>query len=261
LRQLPWNNTSICAGEGVCTHHNGADKKATLLTHRRLQQSGFRPGRFAVDRILNSSILAQTRRKFQQSFYAAYKDFKAAFDSVNRQTIWLLLTKQGIPPKVINLVKLLYTNSVACVQVGGSSSDWFTIRTGLQQGCVLAPDHFLCALDFVMDRTVSQSLARATMGNKSFNNLDYADNATILTKLLSVLLFSLEILSLDALRVGLEVNCVKTKIQSFEYVPSHPPSFMIGAHAVDLVTNFTYLGVTIKANLVGVRARFVGASK
>jgi len=32
-------------------------------------------------------------------------------------------------------------------------------------------------------------------------------------------------------------------------VPSHPPSFMIGAHAVDLVTNFTYLGVTINSEL------------
>jgi len=49
--------------------------------------------------------------------------------------------------------------------------------------------------------------------------------------------------------VGLEMNWMKTKIQSFDHVPSHPPSFMIGVHAVDLVTNFTYLDVTINSEL------------
>jgi len=139
-----------------------------------------------VDRLLNLSILAQTCREFQQPFYAAYIDFKAAFDSVDCQTIWLLLAKQGIPPKLINLVKLLYTDTVAWVQVGGSRRHWFTIRTGVRQGCVLAPDLFRCALDFFMDRTVCQSLARATMGNESFNDPDYADDAAILAELLSV---------------------------------------------------------------------------
>jgi len=100
-----------------------------------------------------------------------------------------------------------------------------------------------------MDRTVSQSLAGATIGNISFRDLDYADDAAILSELLSVLRFSLEILNLGAPRVGLKVNWMKTKIQSFDSVPSHPRSFMIGAHTVDLVTNFTYLGVTINSEL------------
>jgi len=100
-----------------------------------------------------------------------------------------------------------------------------------------------------MDRTVSQGLAGTTMGNESFSDLDYADDAAILAELLSVLLLSLEILSLEAPRIGLEVNWLKTKIQYFDHVPFHPPSFMIGAHTVDLVTNFTYLGVMINSKL------------
>jgi len=47
--------------------------------------------------------------------------------------------------------------------------------------------------------------------------------------------------------IFLEVNWMKT--QYFDNVPSHSPSFMIGAHAVDLVTNFSYLGVTINSEL------------
>jgi len=100
-----------------------------------------------------------------------------------------------------------------------------------------------------MDHTALQSLAQATMGNESFSDLNYADDAAILAELLSVHLFSLENISLGASRIGLEVNWMKTKIQSFDSVPSHPPSFMIGAHRVDLVTNFTYLGVRINSEL------------
>jgi len=155
--------------------------KTTLLTHRQSQQSGFTPGRSTVYIILNLSILSQTRCEFQQPFYPAYIDFKAAFDSVDRQTIWLLLVKQGIPPKLINHVKLLYTNTVAWVQVGGSHSDWFTIQTGVREGCVLAPDLFLFTLNFIMNRTVSQGLAGATLGNESFSDVDYADDAAILS--------------------------------------------------------------------------------
>jgi len=90
-----------------------------------------------------------------------------------------------------------------------------------------------------MERKALQSLAGAIMGNESFSDMDYANDAAILVELLLVLLFSLEIFNLEAPRVGLQVNWTQTKIQSFDYVPSHPPSFMIGAHTVDLVTNLS----------------------
>jgi len=77
----------------------------------------------------------------------------------------------------------------------------------------------------------------------------YADDAGILSEQLTVLLFRLEILSLEAPRLGLEVNWMKTMIQSYDDVTSHPPSFMIGTHEVDLVTGFTYLRVTISSEL------------
>jgi len=56
-----------------------------------------------------------------------------------------------------------------------------------------------------MDHTVFQVLAGATMKKDSFRDLDLPDDAAILSELLTVLLFSLEILSLEAPKVGLEV--------------------------------------------------------
>ena len=55
---------------------------------------------------------------------------------------WLLLTRLGIPNKIVRLFRVLYDNSVSCVRTGGTHSSWFKIKAGVRQGCVLAPDSF-----------------------------------------------------------------------------------------------------------------------
>src|ERR1700731_384278 len=73
--------------------------KPLLLEKRRPQQSGFTPGRSTVDRILSLNLVAQTRREFRKPLYAAYVDLKAAFDSVFRPALLLLLASLGVPQK------------------------------------------------------------------------------------------------------------------------------------------------------------------
>lgn len=36
-------------------------------------------------------------------------------------------------------VESCYLNSIACVSVGNSMSDWFPVKVGLCQGCVMLP--------------------------------------------------------------------------------------------------------------------------
>ena len=37
--------------------------------------------------------------------YHIYVDFRSAFDSVDRQSLWLLLRSKGIPEKILQLLK------------------------------------------------------------------------------------------------------------------------------------------------------------
>jgi len=64
----------------------------------------------------------------------AYVDVRAAFDSLNCSSVWLLLTRLGIPDKIVRLIKDLYSNSVNCVCVSQSESAWFTTESGVRQG-------------------------------------------------------------------------------------------------------------------------------
>jgi len=77
-------------------------------------------------------MILQTRRDFRRPTWVAYVDFRAAFDSVNRQSLWLLLKTKGVPQKWIDLLEDLYTNTISCVRVDGQVSDWFSISAGVR---------------------------------------------------------------------------------------------------------------------------------
>jgi len=98
--------------------------KDKLLSVRRPEQSGFTPKRSIVDRIALLNLLLQGRREHSRPLWIAYVDLRAAFDS-DRTALWLLLQSIGIPPKLIDMLKDLYTNTVSCVRLNGALSDWF----------------------------------------------------------------------------------------------------------------------------------------
>jgi len=123
------------------------------LSHRRPQQSGFTYGRSMCDRIATLCNIAQWRQDFGDPSFAAFVDLSAAFDSLSRPALWLLLTRLGIPDKIVRLFRVLY-NSVSCVRTGGTHSSWFKIEAGVRQGCVLPPDLFAIGMDSLLDRTV-----------------------------------------------------------------------------------------------------------
>jgi len=65
--------------------------KAHLHHLRRTEQSGFTPHRSAIDRTATLNMFLQTKRGHRKPYWVAYVDFRSAFDSADRQSLWLLL--------------------------------------------------------------------------------------------------------------------------------------------------------------------------
>ncbi|KAG2470143.1 MTSSL protein, partial [Polypterus senegalus] len=81
------------------------------------------------------------------------------------------------------------------------------------------------------------------MGEESFTDLDFADNAVIFVESMDALIGALKILSEESECLGLQVSWIKRKIQAFnELLGTASDSVSICGENVDLVKRFTYLG-------------------
>ena len=66
-------------------------------------------------------------------------DFKKAFDSISHEKLWVTMMGMRYPLHLIDLLAKLYRKQLAKVKVAGTLSEWFRVKKGVQQGCVLSP--------------------------------------------------------------------------------------------------------------------------
>jgi len=52
---------------------------------------------------------------------------------------WKILKETGIPDHLTCLLRHLYAGQEATVRTGHGTTDWFQIRKGVRQGCMLPP--------------------------------------------------------------------------------------------------------------------------
>ena len=64
-----------------------------------------------IDPFLALWVLTECRREFRQGLLAAYVDLCKAFDSVNRDALWRIIGLRGVPPKLIDLMSELHSES------------------------------------------------------------------------------------------------------------------------------------------------------
>ena len=84
-------------------------------------------------------------------------DLQKAYNTVDRTLLWQVLTRIGVPPQMIAVIRQLHDGMRACVRLDdGVCSDWFEVGQGLRQGCVLSPllfnVYFAAVLNVVLQR-------------------------------------------------------------------------------------------------------------
>ena len=82
----------------------------------------------------------------------------------------------------IDLLAKLYRKQLAKVKVAGTLSEWFSVKKGVRQGCVLSPYLFniLAEMVMVMRETLDGFQGEIQIGGRMITNLRYADDIILL---------------------------------------------------------------------------------
>ena len=102
-------------------------------------QAGFRKGRGTRDQIANICWIIEKAREFQKNIYFCFIDYAKAFHYVDHNKLWKILKEMGIPDHLTCLLRNLCTGQEATVRTVHGTTDWFQIRKGVRQGCILSP--------------------------------------------------------------------------------------------------------------------------
>ena len=89
----------------------------------------------------------------------------------------------GIPDHLTFLLRNLYAGQEATVRTDHETMDWFQIRKGVRQSCILSSCLFNLYADYIMQNArLVETQAGIKIAGRNINNLRYADDTTPMAK-------------------------------------------------------------------------------
>ena len=183
-------------------------------------QAGFTKGRRTRDKIANILWIIKKAREFQKNIYFCFIDYSKAFDCVDHNTLWKILKEMGIPDHVTSLLRNLHAGQEATVRTGHGTTDWFQIRKGVCQGCILSLCLFNFYAEYIMRNAgLEETQAGIKIAGRNIN-LRYADDTTLMAESEEELNSLLMKVKEESKKVGLKINIQKTKIMASSLIRS-----------------------------------------
>ena len=157
-------------------------------------------------------------REFQKNIYFCFIDYAKAFDCVDHSKLWEILKEMGIQDHLTCLLRNLYAGQEATVRTGHETTDWFQIRKGVYQGCILLPCLFnFYAEDIMRNAGLEEAQAGIKISRRNINNLRYADDTTLMAESEELKSFLMKVKE-ESEKVGLKFNI--GRLRPWHPVPS-----------------------------------------
>nr|CAH7761708.1 unnamed protein product [Callosobruchus chinensis] len=211
-------------------------------------QSGFRKGFSTQDHTFTiKQIISKTLEQNKEA-YIAYLDLEKAFDRVERNKVWEILTRRKVGGKLIRAIQGLYQVNRNYVRVNGIETEEFTTEQGLRQGSVLSPILFIIVLDEAMKET-RQTTRRLQVGYRNLlpveiSECSFADDLAIFANTESDLQRNLNIWNNILKQFNMKVNVDKSKIMTVSRYHA-ATNISIDGKKLEDVDTFKYLGTVI----------------
>ena len=149
--------------------------------------------------------------------------------------MWEKLFHLGITGKMYSNLRAIYDHVKCSVRINGYHTDWFKVKSGLKQGCLLSPILFNL---FVNDLTVALGVSGygVDIDGTKVSVLQYADDIAMIAE-------TQEQCNVNKIQMNLE----KTNVVHYRNVSTDRTDFIFkfGTDKLDITASYKYLGLVL----------------
>ena len=110
-----------------------------------------------------------------------FLDQEKAFDRVNHNFLFKIMSSFGIPDHFINWIKVLYSNASALVNVNGFLTEPILLRRGVRQGCPLSSMLYVMVIEVLaLQLRANPNIVGFQIGQEKIVSAHYMDDSTII---------------------------------------------------------------------------------
>lgn len=234
-------------------------------------QCGFRPGVGCDDAIF---VLRNVLERTAAKTVVIYVDLTAAYDTLNRNMMYKILSLRLGTTHLVALIKSIYENTTCTIR---GSTKSFPVAQGCRQGGIEAPFIFNVVFDTacrVLHRKLLDEIGedyghpfeynipiQATnrtqrreypcRGHEKLYRILYADDMAIMFRTIESAQKGLIIVERELRRYGLKLSRPKTETMMINFdhdITSSPSLLQLDTDKIKNTTEFKYLGVMMTAN-------------
>ena len=134
-------------------------------------QTGFRKGRGTRGQIANIRSITENAKEFQKNIYFYFIDYAKAFNCVDHNKLENS-SREGNTNHLTFILRNLYVGQEATVRTGHGTKDWFQIREGVRQGCILSTCLFNLYAQYIMRNVgLDEAQVGIKIVGRNINNL------------------------------------------------------------------------------------------
>jgi hypothetical protein len=219
------------------------------------RQKAFRKGDGLAQNAWMIQSILKDHTTARKALNLTFIDIRKAFDSVSHESIILAARRMGVPRRLEDYIKDLYTDTSTYLRFDGSVSQSITCGQGVRQGDPLSPILFNCVMDWAL-ASLNDNIG-AKLGGTVVSYLAFADDIVLFSTTDSGMRAQLASLNAAFQCMGLSVNEIKSSSLRIQvdgkakkwYVNPHPyldiGERLIPAMAITGV--YKYLGTGISA--------------